>query len=132
MPHLTLEYTGNLAGLDVRKCLLELNRVLVSTNQFDEIDIKSRALKFDDHAVGVHPERRAFLHAKLSLLSGRSTEVKREISAALLESLRQLCVAQDQIHVQLCVEILEIERESYAKAACSPNPSMHNTEQAGK
>lgn len=119
MPHLTLEYTSNLVNIDVKQCLVELNKVLVATNQFDEIDIKSRARKFDDYAVGISPDHRAFLHAKLSLLNGRSTEVKRQISAALLERLRLLCVPQGQLHVQLCVEILEIERETYTKAAFS-------------
>lgn len=124
MPHLTLEYTSNLVSLDVKKCLLELNNVLVSSNQFDEIDIKSRALKFDDYVVGVSPERRAFVHVKLAMLSGRSAEVKRQISVALLERLRQHCAIHDELHVQLCVEVLEIEREAYTKATFFLNPPL--------
>jgi len=108
MPHLTLEYSANLETLDVPRCLLELNRALVASGQFAEVDIKSRALRFDEHAVGVVAEPRAFIHVKLSLLSGRTVDVKRRISATLLECLRQLCGNENRLHLQLCVQILEI------------------------
>ncbi len=117
MPHLTFEYTSNLASLDIKLCLRELNQVLVDSGQFEEIDIKSRALRFDDFFIGTNPEQRAFIHLKLSLLNGRSIEVRRDLSARLLERLHQLCDDQAMLHVQLCVEVLEIESGAYAKTA---------------
>lgn len=117
MPHLTLEYTSNLVNLDIKTCLLELNRVLVESRQFEEVDIKSRAIRLDDFLIGTTFERRAFVHLKLSILSGRSAEVKRELSAKLLERLRRLCNVGEPLHVQLCVQVLEIERDTYSKDA---------------
>ncbi len=116
MPHLTLEYSGNLADLDVEQYLLELNRTLVASGEFEEIDIKSRALRFDHFVIGTAPEQRAFIHAKVAILQGRSPEVRRALSGRLLERLQQLCHGASRHQTQLCVEILEIERDSYAKS----------------
>jgi 5-carboxymethyl-2-hydroxymuconate isomerase len=116
MPHLSLEYTSNLTNLNVNRFLHELNRVLVDSGQFEEIDIKSRAVRFDDFLIGLSPEQRAFVHLKLSIMSGRTMETKRELSGRLLERLRELCESDVGLHVQLCVEVLEIERESYSKS----------------
>ena len=120
MPHLTLEYSANVESLDVQRCLLELNRALAATGQFVEVDTKSRALRFDEHAVGIVAEPRGFIHVKLSLLSGRTVDVKRQLSSTLLDTLRQVCGNENRLHLQLCVQILEIERDTYAKATLDP------------
>ncbi|PWB34684.1 5-carboxymethyl-2-hydroxymuconate isomerase [Pseudomonas sp. SDI] len=119
MPHLHLEHSNNLNELEVDKVLLRLNHALVASGQFDnELDIKSRAVCFDeDHfRVGVAPLPRAFVHVKLALLSGRSAEVKRQLSAGLLDVLKDTVKAPEGIDLQLCAEILDIDRDSYAKA----------------
>ena len=46
MPHLTLEYTGNLAELDVRRTLVSLNTALMESGHFEGRDIKSRAFGY--------------------------------------------------------------------------------------
>jgi 5-carboxymethyl-2-hydroxymuconate isomerase len=115
MPHLTIEYTNNLAAFDARKALTECNRVLTASEQFEEIDVKSRAIRLDTHRVGAALAPRAFVHAKLAILSGRSVETKREISAGLLLVLQEVCPHVEGLHVQLCVEIQEMDRGSYAK-----------------
>lgn len=116
MPHLTVEYTNNLAGFDTPQTLLALNRVLVASGQFDAIDIKSRAIALDTHLVGTGEGACAFVHARLAILSGRTAETKRALSEALLVALKEACAWPAALHVQLCVEVQEIERESYAKA----------------
>ena len=118
MPHLTLEYSSNLAGFDAGRTLAALNRTLADSGQFEEIDIKSRALAFDHYAIGTTgQEARAFAHIKLAILSGRSDETKLALSQALLQTLQSCSPAPKGLHVQLCAEILEIERASYSKAA---------------
>ncbi len=116
MPHLTIEYTNNLPHFNARSTLIELNKVLVASNQFEEIDIKSRAIRLDTYVIGTALDTRAFVHAKLAILSGRSSETKRELSENMLLMLKQICEWPANINVQLCVEIQEIERESYTKA----------------
>ena len=120
MPHLTIEYTDNIPHFNARSTLIELNKVLVASNQFEEIDIKSRAVKFETYVIGTAPDARAFVHAKLAILSGRSNETKRELSGSLLLTLKQICEWPANVNVQLCVEIQEIERESYTKAMVEP------------
>jgi 5-carboxymethyl-2-hydroxymuconate isomerase len=120
MPHLTLEYTDNLPQFDAGNALLELNKVLVASGLFEEIDIKSRAVRLDTFLVGTSPNGRSFAHAKLAILSGRSTQTKHELSESLLKLLKQVCEVPADSHVQLCVEIQDIERESYAKASIGP------------
>lgn len=122
MPHLTLEYTSNLDSINADRILLALNHALVASEQFEEQDIKSRAIRLDVWRVGVSSSEHAFVHVKLAILSGRSAQVKSELSNALLCALRTSCKGIVSHPVQLCVEVLEIERPSYAKETVHAGP----------
>lgn len=116
MPQLHLEYSANLRTLDTDKALLRLNSTLFASGQFnDEVDIKSRAVAHEVFRIGIAPQERAFVHVKLALLSGRSPEIKRQLSASLLEVLQELVPAQAGLDIQICVELLDIDRDSYSK-----------------
>jgi 5-carboxymethyl-2-hydroxymuconate isomerase len=115
MPHLTLEYTDNLKNLDPADTLLALNHALVASGHFEEADIKSRAIPLQTWLVGTSSTQRAFVHVKLAILSGRSASVKSELSGALLRVLRVAGNDTAGCQVQLCVEVLDIDRASYAK-----------------
>ena len=118
MPHLTIEYTDNLPQFDADQALLALNQALVVSGQFEEeVDIKSRAICLHAFLVGTSSTGRAFVHAKLAILSGRSIETKQALSKDLLGALHTAYVWPPGLHVQLCVEVQEIERASYAKMA---------------
>ncbi len=119
MPHLTIEYTDNLPQFNAGSALLALNSVLAASGHFEEIDIKSRAIRLDTFLIGTSSDRRAFVHVKLAILSGRSTEAKRELSESLLRVLKE-SDWPTSAHVQLCVEVQEIERDVYAKASFGP------------
>ncbi|MNF15950.1 hypothetical protein D3C80_2187700 [compost metagenome] len=58
---------------------------------------------------------RAFVHVKLAILSGRSPEVKKQVSESLLAALNEAVQWPAELDVQLCVEILDIDRDSYSK-----------------
>ena len=118
MPHLHMEYTANLRGLNADVALIRLNNTLVGSGQFAaEFDIKSRAIKVDTFKVGTAMGERGFVHVKLALLSGRSPQIKKQLSESLLAVVQDLCDWPAEVEVQLCVEILDIDRESYAKTA---------------
>jgi 5-carboxymethyl-2-hydroxymuconate isomerase len=90
----------------------------VASGQFAaENDIKSRAVKVETFKVGTALGERAFVHVKLALLSGRSAEIKKQLSESLLAVVQDLCEWPTGVEVQLAVEILDIDRESYAKIA---------------
>ncbi|MDR2306933.1 MAG: 5-carboxymethyl-2-hydroxymuconate Delta-isomerase [Paucimonas sp.] len=116
MPHLNLEYSDSLGDLDVDVLLMRLNHALVASGQFaDELDIKSRAQRFSRYRIGTADGDRAFAHVRLAILSGRSPEVKKQLSGALLKVLQGAIPAQDGLDIQLCVEVLDIDRDAYAK-----------------
>ncbi|WPN45917.1 MULTISPECIES: 5-carboxymethyl-2-hydroxymuconate Delta-isomerase [unclassified Pseudomonas] len=118
MPHLHMEYTANLPELNADVALMRLNNTLVGSGQFGaEIDIKSRAVKVETFKVGTALTERAFVHVKLALLSGRSAQIKQQLSQSLLAVVQELCEWPAGVEVQLCVEILDIDRESYSKTA---------------
>jgi 5-carboxymethyl-2-hydroxymuconate isomerase len=116
MPHLTLEYTNNLRLFDAAKALRDLNGALIESKLFEEADIKSRALSLDTFLVGASPDPRGFIHVRLAILSGRSEQAKRDLSASLLHALKARCEPMAGGEIQLSVEIQDIERGSYAKA----------------
>ena len=115
MPHLTLEYTNNLQALQPHRVLLALNRALAAAGHFEDADIKSRAIGFDTWCIGTSADEQAFVHIKLAILSGRSMLDKNALSSALLRVLCEECKDMTKYSVQLCVEVQEIERESYTK-----------------
>jgi 5-carboxymethyl-2-hydroxymuconate isomerase len=112
-----MEYTANLPKFDEGVVLLRLNNTLVASGQFAaESDIKSRAVKIENFLVGTLFEKRGFVHVKLALLSGRSPEVKKQLAEKLLEVIQEVGDWPTDVSVQLCVEILDIDRGPYAKA----------------
>ena len=120
MPHLHMEYTANLPELNADVALIRLNNALVASGQFAaEHDIKSRAVKVQTFKVGTAMAERGFVHVKLALLSGRSPQIKKQLSESLLAVVQDLCEWPTGVEVQLAVEILDIDRESYSKVAIS-------------
>lgn len=118
MPNLTLEYTANLhSQFDVPDTLLKLNQALVATGAFKEADIKSRALPLEVFVVGTAPTERAFIHLELSILSGRAMELKRDVSHELLHVLKQQFEHTPKFEVQLCVQVLDNDRDTYSKVS---------------
>ena len=118
MPHLHMEYTANLPELNVDLALLRFNQALVASGQFgDEFDIKSRAIKLDTFRVGTGIGERGFVALRLSMLSGRSTVAKNQLSQSLLAILQDLGPWPAGVEVQLSVEVLDNDRETYNKVA---------------
>lgn len=115
MPNLTLEYTRNLPAFDINAVLVDCNRVLAESGQFLEIDIKSRAFGIDDFAIGTASGQRAFVYATLALLSGRSVEIKRDLSQRILSVLQQHFPSIPGLTLQIAVELTDMERDSFSK-----------------
>lgn len=116
MPHLTLEYSANLSdALDPPALLAGINAELAASGHFAEPDIKSRATRLDDYLIGLHNNGRGFVHVRLAILSGRTPEVKKELSAAVLAALQAGVPAVDGMAIQLSAEIVDLDRPSYAK-----------------
>jgi 5-carboxymethyl-2-hydroxymuconate isomerase len=115
MPHLVIEYSENLALLDPAACLSSANAALVASGQFNEVDIKSRAYCVAAFRVGAEDAGRAFVAARLSILSGRSLETRQDLSQRVLQALQQNLPSATGLSTQVSVEVVEIDRSTYAK-----------------
>ena len=116
MPHLIVEYSQNLAGFPEAQALTELNQAVTSSPEvLDEADLKSRFVLVDSVEIGTSPANRAFVHAQLRLLSGRTPEAKKDLSERVAEVLLRLSPKPAGVMVQLSVEIVDMDRGSYVK-----------------
>lgn len=120
MPHLTVQYTANLDGYDADAALAALNGALAASGHFDELAIKSRAWVLDHYRIGTADRGRAFVHAQLKILPGRSEAVRGDLSAIVLHALRR-GLPPHHPSVQLCVEVDELYAPAYAKTVLDAN-----------
>ena len=120
MPHLVVEYTGNLRErFDAHATLAKLNQELDAVGEFVSEDIKSRAHALEAFVVGVAGREEAFIHVELAILAGRSPELKELVLQRLLGVLREQAVAPPGMRMQITVRIVDIDRHGYAKAIVS-------------
>ena len=116
MPHLTIEYSANLPHYPKAETLTALNAALCAHPQVqDEADLKTRFIVADSFEIGIAPANRAFVHAQLRLLAGRTPEAKKDLSERVAEVLRRLSPKPAGVMVQLSVEIVDMDRGSYVK-----------------
>ncbi len=116
MPHLNLDYSANLTHLNVDVLLLRLNQALVASGQFaDELDIKSRAQAVTHFRVGTSPLTRGFAHVRLAIMAGRHPLVKKQLTSALLDVLRDSIGPSAEVDVQFSVELHELDPQTYVK-----------------
>lgn len=116
MPHIHLEYSDNVENFQAKPILLALNHALVEGAYVGAAnELKSRAICQHDYVIGLADATQAYVHAKVSLLTGRSVELQQQIAQVILHTLEQHIPAQSQVNVQICVEILEMQKATYAK-----------------
>jgi 5-carboxymethyl-2-hydroxymuconate isomerase len=115
MPHLTLEYTRNLTNFDPTRTLAALNQAMADSGLFSEPDIKSRALALETFQAGISPAPRAFAHARIAMLTGRTSEERKTLADAVLAALTAAVAPQKGTAIQLSVETVDIDRPSYDK-----------------
>ena len=116
MPHLHIEYTDNLADLDERALMRELNAVVCAhPTVADEADVKARITRLTSYYIGTQPEQRGFVHIQLQLMAGRSEQAKKEMSDALAAVLRRLVPQPEGVMVQLSVDVADMDRAVYFK-----------------
>ena len=89
MPHLHIEYTDNLTGLNERELMRELTAaVCAQPSVADEADVKARIARLasSNFYIGTAPENRGFVHVQLLWMQGRTDEAKKQASDALAAS----------------------------------------------
>ncbi|EOQ73221.1 5-carboxymethyl-2-hydroxymuconate Delta-isomerase [Acinetobacter lactucae] len=117
MPHVVVDYSENLTGLNAKQLLEEINTTLIETELFSPEDIKSRARKDDVFLIGLGGSDQAYIHVKVYILSGRTAEQKQLMGEQLLAALSNKKYLQPDFNkeIQLCVELVDMPREDYFK-----------------
>lgn len=116
MPHLTIEYTQNLSGFPADQVLAEINLALSSHPDIGgEVGLRSRCIALEHFAAGTIREHRAFVHAKLQLLSGRSHASKKEMTERIARVLRHATPRPAGMHIQLSIDVVDMDRDSYLR-----------------
>lgn len=116
MPHLVIEHSANLSPLPIGELLPALNRSLTASPAIlDESDLKTRVVAVDAYRVGNQDGSRAFVHAQIRLLAGRTPEVKRDLAQRIAAALREFVPRPVGLDVQLSVEVIDMDRDSYVK-----------------
>lgn len=115
MPHLIIEYTpGLFEPADLAPTLDEVNRALVASGAIrNETDLKSRLVALDAFRVGIEHGSRGFVYAQLRVLPGRDQATRSAMTACVSDVLRRRCRRPAGMHVQISVEIVEMEKASY-------------------
>lgn len=115
MPHLLLEYTENLTPVKpLKKVFLELHFIL-SDHGIAIKNCKSRANRLETYLVSNGDTGNAFVHLDVRFLTGRSEEIKTEIGSQMLGVLKRCFPGDKNIHLQITLEIRDIERHHYLK-----------------
>lgn len=116
MPHLIVEYSSNLGDYPEAQALAELTAsVCASPEVKHESDLKARFVRTGSFAIGTAGGERAFVHAQLRLLAGRSPEAKQDLAERVARVLRRTTPRPAGALVQLSVEIVDMDRPSYVK-----------------
>ena len=114
MPHLTLEYSANLADeASIGQLCTSLAARLDAQRDNDQRvyplgGIRVRALRCDQYCIADGRPDAAFLHANLKIAAGRSDAVKKATGDALFEAIKQHFAAEFEKHgLALSLEINE-------------------------
>lgn len=118
MPHLLLEYSGNLPEPPVFSALFgQLHAALAATGAVGLADLKARAVCREQFFVGDGTVGHSFVALQLRLLAGRDVGVRQrlvEVCAGVLA--QHFAAARAGGRCQLSVEVVEMERSTYRKA----------------
>ena len=117
MPHLYVEYTANLQGINEAALLEQLNHtVCAHPTVTDEADVKTRIQALhSNYRIGLDNTGRAFVHAELRLMAGRTPEVKKALSDRIAQVLKAAIPTQAALDVQLSVDIVDMDKGAYFK-----------------
>ncbi len=117
MPHLTLEFTGNIEQeIPTDGLFARLHRVLGDVGGVPLGNCKSRAIRLDDYYLADGDPRHAFAHLTIRFMAGRPVELKQEISRQSLAVLQEAFAPSfAQLELQVTVEVQDIERATYGK-----------------
>lgn len=111
MPHMTVEYTENIASaINTKDLLAKMNASLIShEGLFTPQGIRSRAIQLTDYLVGHGDNDNAFVHTTLKIAPGRTEAAKKKVFDDLFTTIEAYVneVSADQ-QITISLEFFEL------------------------
>lgn len=119
MPHIIIEHSADIANSEIISLQESIHQLLKTIEgNIDPDQCKLRALSFSEYFVGYPDQLSAsFIHITFKLLLGRSLEVRKALSASIVE-LAQVFIKNQNLKSTRCdisVDIVEMNPETYQK-----------------
>ncbi len=121
MPHIIIEHSANFTKNSVDLMKKEIPQIMakITEGNFDADQCKSRSHLFDEYLVGSPDQSSAsFLHVTIKILSGRTLEARKKLSAQVIEFAKKTFddLGLKTKRCDLSVDIVEMDKETYQKA----------------
>jgi 5-carboxymethyl-2-hydroxymuconate isomerase len=111
MPHVVVEYSGNLAGaLDMKALLAALHAAALETGVFPAGGIRTRAARRDEFIVADGRPDAGFVHVMLRIGAGRDAATKKRAGEAVFAVLcERLDALQGRRPLAISLEVQELD-----------------------
>lgn len=129
MPHLHIEYSGNLESqIDVGALCETIRETAASIDTFPTPGIRVRAFRADFYAIANGDPKHAFVDISIRLRGGRPDDVKQDATARIFEAARSFLASIMSTHsVALSVEMRDIDPSLSPKTGTIREHMVHNT-----
>ena len=112
MPHVKLEYTENVQWKNpIQEIFPKLQTVLIQHARVKSENCKSRATELKDFYCTGKSHSGGFIHLEISLLSGRTKEVKTNIGKECSQIIQSFI--ENIAEIQVSVELRNMDRNGY-------------------
>ena len=112
MPHVKLEYTENVQWKNpIQDIFPELQTVLIQHARVKPKNCKSRATELKDFYCTGNSHSGGFIHLEISLLSGRTEEIKKNIGKECRQIIESFI--GNIADIQVSVELRDMDRNGY-------------------
>ena len=112
MPHVKLEYTENVQWKNpIQDIFPELQTVLIQHARVKPENCKSRGTELKDFHCTDKSHPGGFIHLEISLLSGRTEEVKRNIGKECSQIIQSFI--ENIAEIQVSVELRDMDHNGY-------------------
>ncbi len=116
MPHIILQTNrAREKPEETERFFRELHVLLHHTAGIKPEHCKSRMLPIAGHLIGDGQADQDFAHLEIRLLEGRTDEIKQKIGEQVLELLKKYFSGEENGHMQLSVEVIDMQRSNYHK-----------------
>lgn len=120
MPHCILELSNNIADKpDMTSLFKKIHEFLAASGDVQLEQIKSRVRVSDEFYIGSGQSSKSYIYLQLSLMTGRSLELRQSFGSKLLEFVEQaFSLSKLDPNCSITVEVREMERSTHFRTSC--------------